>query len=99
MTPHRARLALLVTILAAALALPAAGGIASAGPSPKIAPRVLQDTDGGRTARFLAVLNSSADLSGADALTSRADKGRFVFETLTTHAARTQAPIRRLLDR
>jgi serine protease AprX len=99
MTPHRARLALLVTILAAALALPATGGIASAGPSPKIAPRVLQDTADGRAARFLVVLGSSADVSGAAALTSKADKGRFVFETLTAHASRTQAPIRRLLDR
>lgn len=99
MTPHRARLALLVTILAGALALPATGGIASAGPSPKIAPRVLQDTADGRTARFLVVLASSADVSGAAALTSKADKGRFVFETLTAHASRTQAPIRRLLDR
>jgi serine protease AprX len=99
MTPHRVRLALLVTILAAALALPATGGIASAGPSPKIAPRVLQDTEDGRTARFLVVLGSAADVTGAAALTSKADKGRFVFETLTAHASRTQAPIQRLLDR
>jgi serine protease AprX len=99
MTPHRARIALLVTILAAALALPATGGIATAGPSPKIAPRVLSDTENGGTARFLVVLRSRADVSGAAALTSKIDKGRFVYETLSAHASRTQAPIKRLLDR
>jgi serine protease AprX len=99
MTPHRARLVLLAGVLAAALAVPATGGVATAGPSPKIAPRVLQDTADGHTGRFLVVLSSQADVSGAAVLTSKEAKGRFVYETLTAHASRTQAPIKRLLDR
>jgi serine protease AprX len=96
MVLHRARLVVSVLVLAAALAVPAAGGVASA--SGKIAPRVLSDTADGRTGRFLVVLSSAADVSGAAALASKAEKGRFVYDTLTAHATRTQAPIKRLLD-
>jgi serine protease AprX len=99
MTPHRARLVLLAAVLAAALAVPATGGIATAGSSAKIAPRVLRDTADGRTGKFLVVLSSKADVSGAAALTSKVAKGRFVYQTLSAHASRTQAPIKRLLDR
>jgi serine protease AprX len=96
MAPHRARLVLSVLLLAGALAVPSVGGVASA--SGKIAPRVLSDTANGGTANFLVVLSSKADVSGAAALDSKEAKGRFVFETLTAHASRTQAPIKRLLD-
>jgi serine protease AprX len=65
----------------------------------KVAPRVLQDTAGGSSTSFLVILASKADLSGAGTLATKEAKGRFVFETLTAHAARTQAPIKTMLDR
>lgn len=95
----RGRLVLLVAVLATALAIPATGGIASAGASAKIAPRVLRDTADGRTTSFLVILGSQADLSAAETLPTKVAKGTFVFETLTAHAARTQAPIKALLGR
>src|SRR5689334_15270878 len=41
----------------------------------------------------LVVLSEQADLSRAAELPTREEKGRFVFETLTELAARTQGPL------
>jgi subtilisin family serine protease len=49
-------------------------------------------------AEFLVVLEAEADLSGVDQLRNKNDRGRAVYETLSAHAARTQAPLRALLD-
>jgi serine protease AprX len=67
--------------------------IARAQDHPKIALWVIEHTADNQPAEFLVVLAGRADLSGADRLTSKAAKGRFVYETLLAHAQRTQRPI------
>lgn len=42
---------------------------------------------------FLVSLADQADLSGAAALATRAEKGAYVYQRLTEHARRTQAPL------
>lgn len=42
---------------------------------------------------FLVSLKDQADLSGAAMLTSKAQKGNYVYQRLTEHARRTQAPL------
>src|SRR5438876_3468055 len=59
----------------------------------KIAPWVLQHTTGGRQAEFLVVLTDQADLSGAAALTTKQEKGRYVRDVLWNKAQATQAPV------
>ena len=59
----------------------------------KIAPWVLQHTADGKQAEFLVVLADQADLSGAEALATKQEKGRYVRDTLWSKAQTTQAPI------
>src|SRR5258708_1775689 len=59
----------------------------------KIAPWVIQHTAGGRQAEFLVVLSDQADLSGAEALTTKQEKGRYVRDVLWDKAQATQAPL------
>ena len=59
----------------------------------KIAPWVMDNTAGGAVAEFLVVLADQADLSGAAALGTKEEKGRFVYETLYNKAKATQGPI------
>ncbi len=87
-------LATMLWLAAAAPAVPSPGA-----PSAKVARSVLRQTAHGGTATFLVVLARQADLSGAQALPTKLAKGRFVFGTLRSFAARTQAPIETLLDR
>jgi serine protease AprX len=47
---------------------------------------------------FLVVMREPADLSGAERISDRAERRRFVFEALRDQAERTQADIRTLLD-
>ena len=61
-------------------------------------PALLAATADGATAEFLVVLDAQADLSGAARLGDKVARGRAVYETLTAVAARTQAPLRALLD-
>ncbi len=61
--------------------------------SPKIDRWVLDQTAVNRQAEFLVMLADRADLREADRLTTRAAKGRYVYETLFAHAQRTQRPI------
>lgn len=63
----------------------------------KVDPWVLSHTEQG-AAEFLVVLTEQADLSGAAALGSKAEKGAFVHRTLTSLAERTQAPLRKRLS-
>ena len=63
MRPHPWRTAILMalaTVLVLSFATP---GETAARTSPKIAPRVLQDTANGRSATFLVLLRSTADVS------------------------------------
>lgn len=59
----------------------------------KIAPWVLEKTAEGKTSEFLIVMNEQADLSGAALFASRAEKGRYVYETLYQKALHTQQPL------
>ena len=61
-------------------------------------PALLAATADGATAEFLVVLDAQADLSGAARLGDKVARGRADYETLTAVAARTQAPLRALLD-
>jgi serine protease AprX len=70
----------------------------SAVASSKVSAMVMRDTADGKTTRFMVVLRDRADLSPAAALATKEAKGRFVFDTLTAFAARTQAPLKATLD-
>ena len=63
----------------------------------KIAPWVLEHTSGGKEAEYLIVLADQADLKGAEALSTKQEKGRYVRDILWEKAQRTQAPILNLL--
>jgi subtilisin family serine protease len=80
------------------LVLGAAQAHATAAWTAKADPALLAATAGGATTEFLVVLDAQADLSGAARLGDKAARGRAVYETLTAVAARTQAPLRDLLD-
>jgi len=62
-------------------------------PSGKIAPWVMEHTAGGDQAEFLIVLADQADLSGAEALPTKLEKGRYVRDVLWSKAQATQAPL------
>jgi serine protease AprX len=59
----------------------------------KIAPWVVQHTAYGQQAEFFVVLADRADLSAAANLPTKAEKARFVYQTLAEKAQRTQRPI------
>ena len=59
----------------------------------KIAPWVLDRTAGNQEAEFLVVLADQADLSGAAALQTKEEKGRYVYNALYGKAQATQKPI------
>lgn len=64
----------------------------------KVDPRVLSElAESGRSDYFI-VLAEQADLSYADQLPTKEEKGTYVFETLLATAQRTQAPLRERLD-
>jgi serine protease AprX len=58
----------------------------------KVDPWVLSTASQGQT-EFLVFLSSQADLSRADSLSTKLEKGTYVYQTLSAFAARTQAPI------
>ncbi|MGB7925152.1 MAG: S8 family serine peptidase [Pyrinomonadaceae bacterium] len=64
----------------------------------KIAPWVLEHTASGAEAEFLVVMNDQADLSGASALQTKREKGRFVRDALWNKAQATQAPMLKSLQ-
>ena len=86
-TGWAAVLIVLVTLLATAT-------MASATTSwqEKVDASVLQDAQDGN-ARFLVYLDERADLSGAGQLATKAAKGRYVYEQLTTTANATQPAV------
>ena len=101
--PRLHRLSCSLFFLAAALA--ALGAIASSraisqGSPPdqaaiakKIAPWVMEHTANGQQAEFFVVLADQADLSRAAALSTKAEKGRYVYDALTNKSQATQGPI------
>src|SRR5437764_13014510 len=64
----------------------------------KIASGVTQHTANGQQAEFFIELADQADLSGAANLPTKAEKGRFVYETLLKKAQTTQRPILQWLE-
>ena len=59
----------------------------------KIAPWVIDHTATGQQAEFFVVLADQADVSGAASLPTKAEKGRYVYQTLLEKAQTTQEPI------
>ncbi len=59
----------------------------------KIVPWVMEHTANGQEVEFFVVLADQADLSGATSLPTKAEKGRFVYQTLLEKAHSTQEPI------
>src|SRR2546427_9835857 len=59
----------------------------------KIAPWVMEHTANGQQTEFFIELADQADLSGAANLPTKAEKGRFVYQTLLEKAQTTQRPI------
>ncbi len=98
------RIASSIAILAIAVAVVASAApltVRSDPPEPwraKVDPWVLNAAAAGET-EFLVFLADQADVSAAAALGSKREKGEYVYRTLSEHAARTQAPLRRTLDR
>src|SRR5881296_463016 len=103
-TPSRLRRILCLLCFAAA-AVAALGAIASSraisqgGPpnqdatANKIAPWVMDHTANGQQAEFFVVLADQADLSGAAALPTKNEKGRYVYDALWNKSQATQGPI------
>ena len=63
----------------------------------KIAPWVMEHTANGQQAEFFVVLADQADLSLAETLPTKTEKGRFVYQTLQSKAQTTQDSILQLL--
>jgi subtilisin family serine protease len=59
----------------------------------KIAPWVIEHTTQGQQAEFFVVLTDQADLSGAAALPTKDEKGRYVYDALRNKSDTTQSPI------
>ena len=59
----------------------------------KIAPWVTEHTANGQQTEFFVVLTDQADLSQAATLTTKAEKGRYVYNTLWNKSQTTQGPI------
>jgi serine protease AprX len=89
-------------LIVAVLLLLGYGGQASAGvpgglpAARKVEQRVLDETAGGGSARFIVLL-PGADLSKAYAIKDQDERGWYVYETLRAHAERSQAGVRALL--
>src|SRR4051812_10066239 len=75
-----------------------AAGTKPAGIAAKIAPEVAAETTNGGTASVVIMMSDQADVSTAYAMKDQDARGWFVYNTLTQHAARTQAPLRAELD-
>src|SRR4051794_5798736 len=84
--------------LAAVASSRAVSGPEQAAALRKIAPWVTQNTSNGKQAEFMVVLADQADLSGAAALKSKKEKGRFVRDTLWKKSQATQGPLLKWLD-
>lgn len=106
-----ARIVAALVLLLASGSLLTGGPLASAGvpvrastttsaaqPASKIAPEVLSATTGGQVAPIAILLADQADLSAAYLITDRDARGRYVYDMLRAHAARTQAGLRAELD-
>lgn len=85
---------LLGFVFALASALPASNVPAVA----KIAPGLASKIAFGGSSDALITFSEQADLSGADNLATKLEKGQYVYNALRAVAERTQAPIRKMLQ-
>ena len=73
------------------------GAAKASAPGGKIARRVLSDTAGGKRTEALVVLRAQANLAPAEALATKADKGRFVVDALRADRRRkAEEPVRKI---
>ena len=91
--------AILVVSVSLVLAAILPSAATTAAPASKVAAFVMDRTSGERTASFIVVLRSQADLSPSAALVGQRAKGAWAYRTLSDLANRTQAPIKAVLDR
>src|SRR2546423_5002311 len=84
--------------LLAMMAWSSAAGTKPAAIAAKIAPEVAAETADGGRASIVILLADQADVRAAYAMKDQDARGWFVYNTLTEHAARTQAPLRAELD-
>ncbi len=91
------RLLVVLSLLSIALAGSAAP-VSAAAWRDKVDPWVLQTAASGDT-EFMVYLTAQADLSAARSLSTKLEKGWFVYKTLTSLAERTQAPLIAELER
>src|SRR5256885_11476441 len=75
-----------------------AAGTEPAATSAKISPEVAEEITNGGTTSVVIMMADQADVSAAYAMNDQDARGWFVYNTLTQHAARTQAALRAELD-
>jgi subtilisin family serine protease len=99
MKKHILRLALVLSVTLLSITVIARAGQLQASDlwAGKVDSSLLAEPAGGPM-EFLIVLEEQADLSGADARPDKTGRGQFVYETMTAVAARTQAPLRAVLE-
>ncbi len=68
-------------------------------PVPGVDPRVFDGVASRQSASFLVLLREQADLSASAGIPDRAERRRFVYETLREHAEKSQASLRERLRR
>lgn len=90
---------ILSLVLFGALVMLLPGGLSAAVRSPKMDSRIAEKLANGETVRALIVMQEQADVSAADTLATKQEKGAFVFNTLRATAERSQAGVRAELDR
>lgn len=109
LAPARRRFALALRLCAVTLLLSGLAGPGPLRPTPavglsvsaadaKIAPWVLAHAPA-EDVEFLVILAEQADLSGAEALTTKTEKGRYVVSQLRAAAQASQGALRAMLDR
>src|SRR5438105_6199921 len=66
--------------------------------SNKVERAVLEDTANGKSASFVVLMAGQANLSAAYGMKDQDARGWYVYNSLTSYAARTQAGVRAMLD-
>ncbi len=84
----------LTLLVALALLAPGLPTLARLGHQAFVDAQVLADTADGGRASVVVYLAEQADLRGANAIRDHAQRGWQVYSTLTSLAARTQAPLK-----
>src|SRR4051794_31482939 len=88
-----------ISILALSLVLaPMSQAAPAVDPLSKVAPQVLKDLANSGQTSFLVHLKDQADISGAAALATKAEKGQYVFNAKQAVAQRSQPAVKAALD-